>query len=103
MSNSTAYNEYFQWKKYFDVKGVTEANFARTMCQLCQALNDGERVEKHYEDMDKWWRSQASCKSKGDYPWSKPEAWSAYSSLKNTVWQGAEILVNSLRDSKVIV
>ena len=56
MTNTTAYNEYFQWKKYFDVKIVAEENFAKAMCQLCQALNDPERPEKHYEDMNSWWR-----------------------------------------------
>ena len=103
ISNSTAYNEYFQWKKYFDVKGVEDENFAKAMCQLCKALNDKSRPEKHYENIEKWWRNEAKCKSKGDYPWSKPEVLDAFSSIKNTVWKGAEILVDSLRESKVIV
>ena len=85
------------------MKGGEDEKFAVTMCQLFQALNDIYRSEKHYENIEKWWRNEAACKSKGDYPWSKPEVWDGFAEIKNTVWKGAEILVDSLRESKVIL
>lgn len=65
--NATAYAEYFEWKRFFVVK----TDFAIPMCNLCKALNDPDSPPKIYDNIFKWWRSDAHCLKKGRFPWSK--------------------------------
>jgi len=65
--NTTAYAEYFEWKKYFSLK----FDFTSPFCKLCQALNNPNEPSKHYADIDKWWRSDAHCQSHGSFFWSR--------------------------------
>jgi len=46
--NDTAYAEYFEWKKYFQVSTFSQ----RVFCQLCQALNDETLPSKTYTGLN---------------------------------------------------
>ena len=64
--NTTAYAEYFEWKKYFAV-----TSFTPVFCQLCKALNDETMPTKTYTDLEKWWFKDSHCVPKGHFPWSR--------------------------------
>ena len=57
--------------------------------------------------MDEWWRGEAECKSKGEYPWSPKDTPFSFSALLNdareSISGGAEEMLEKLRKSKVIV
>ena len=108
LSNTTAYEEYFEWKKYFKVYGTLDFYMGRAMCQLCEVLNDESQSQKTkvYSDINHWWRDEAKCKIKGSFPWSKPEPpslLSGLSSLSDFVVKQTADIIESLRDSKVVV
>jgi hypothetical protein len=54
--NETAFAEYFEWKRYFQVN-----YFSRVFCNLCQALNDQSMPKKVYTNIDQWWVQEANC------------------------------------------
>ena len=63
--NETAYAEYFEWKRYFTVS----TNFADVFCELCQSLHK-DTTTKVYQNLTKWWQTDAKCQNKGSFPWS---------------------------------
>ena len=73
-SNTSAYKEYFEWKKYFEVFETFHRNLSlyqdRAMCQLCEALNEETQVTKIHGDINHWWRKEGDCKIQGTFPWS---------------------------------
>jgi len=69
VKNHTAYEDYFQWKKYFKVH-ATKSDQNRAMCQLCEALNEDISQTKMYPRMEKWWKKGSKCKKQGSFPWS---------------------------------
>lgn len=52
--NDTLYNEYFQWK------GTGEFINTYFFCRLCALLHD-DFPNKHYRDVNEWWRGQGTC------------------------------------------
>lgn len=98
-ANHTAYTEYFEWKKHFDLLNKPSLYSSRAMCQLCEHLHSSDREEKQYSDMTSWWRTKASCKPKGSFPWSRPEEKVKWSSF---LVQNTKNLIKSLRHSNVI-
>ena len=82
-SNTSAYKEYFEWKKYFEVFELQKLRNTfetfhrnlslyqdRAMCQLCEALNEETQVTKIHGDINHWWRKEGDCKIQGTFPWS---------------------------------
>lgn len=102
-STPSAYSEYFDWKKYFKVYSTTDEFLNRAMCQLCGKLNNPGEPVKSYNDINQWWRSEAHCKTKGSYPWSKPEVPNPLSGFSSWLTKGASSILETLRESKVIV
>ena len=65
--NTTAYVEYLEWKSHFHmVKDNSQA-----FCDLCEALNRKGEPINSYEDISKWWRTDARCIQRGRYFWSR--------------------------------
>ena len=99
LKNGTAYQEYFTWKTYFKVYRIS-----RAMCHLCEKLNSEMPQPKIYENINDWWRTKATCKTKGSFSWSKPD--NMFSGVKNlfsgVVKQTAD-MIETLRDARVIV
>ncbi len=62
-SNSTLYNEYFQWRvEYSKPIGGIPSGF----CKLCAKLN--QPIEKKtYEDVESWWNGTKICKHPNDF------------------------------------
>lgn len=54
-NNDTLYNEYFAWK------GKFEFHHRPGFCELCEKLNDMELSRKNYDDIYKWYISDAKC------------------------------------------
>ena len=102
--NFEEYSSYFLWKTKFRVKSN---NHNVALCKLCEALNDPHTPEKVYSDMEEWWRGEAKCKSKGEYPWSPKDISFSFSALlkdaRDSISGGAEQMFEKLRKSKVIV
>ena len=69
--NFEEYSKYFLWKTKFRVK-INNHNLA--ICKLCEALNDPQKPVKVYSNMEEWWREEAKCKSKGQFPWSRKDS-----------------------------
>jgi alpha-1,3-fucosyltransferase len=66
-SNTTAFAEYFEWKRYFNVTD----NYKKTIfCDVCKALHENSE-HKIYDNLGQWWQKDAHCKTKGNFPWSK--------------------------------
>lgn len=61
-----SYLQYFQWKK----KYVVETHNARTICKLCEMLNDPDNPPKVYENIRHWWfsKEKSGCKSGNELP-----------------------------------
>lgn len=61
-----SYLQYFQWKK----KYIVETSNAKTVCKLCEMLNDPNSPEKVYEDIRHWWfnKENSGCKTGNDLP-----------------------------------
>ena len=107
VKNQTAYHEYFSWKSYFKVYKTQEEYLSRAMCQLCEKLNsEDDKIpnQKIYENINDWWRTKATCRTKGSFSWSKPD--DMFSGVKNlfsgVVKQTAD-MIETLRDARVIV
>ncbi|XP_076347597.1 alpha-(1,3)-fucosyltransferase C-like [Tachypleus tridentatus] len=60
--NTTEYNSYFRWKQMHAMGGY------HWVCELCRKLHDSTEGPSTYQEIDKWWKTQASCKS-----WSKAQ------------------------------
>ena len=126
VNNNTAYEEYFTWKQFFKVYPTEEQYLSRAMCQLCETLNNENEIypqeihqegqilktdkiqnnTKIYNDMSDWWRQKATCKSKGSFYWSKPDKPSLFSglnSITNYVVKQTADMIETFRDSHVIV
>jgi len=104
ISNQTAYNEYFEWVRYFKVYTNEPKNFARAMCQLCEKLNDPEILPHVYDNMQDWWINEGKCKT--DFPWVKPVYqydWTSISSWKNFILDSNKKFIDELRGTKVII
>ncbi len=56
--NDTLYNEYFWWKEHYYINQV----HVRSMCGLCSKLHDPSSPVSIYQNITKWWHSDASCK-----------------------------------------
>ncbi|XP_032223447.1 alpha-(1,3)-fucosyltransferase C-like [Nematostella vectensis] len=54
--NDTAYNEYFQWKKYYHA----EENVLTFPCHLCTALNI-DLKPRVYDNIDTYWGKSENC------------------------------------------
>ncbi|KAK8738856.1 hypothetical protein OTU49_003707 [Cherax quadricarinatus] len=63
-ANDTAYNQYFEWKQYYQV--VTRwASRMRTWCRLCEKLHT-QPTSKIYPDMHDWFYTKGQCKVPSD-------------------------------------
>ena len=110
ISNQTAYNEYLWWKPYYTVFKDTPENFARAMCQMCEALNDPNPKETPsiYENIQDWWIGQGNCQE--TLPWSKPvykydwfvlDDWKDF--VHDSTGKGLHYFFDTLRKANVIV
>jgi alpha-1,3-fucosyltransferase len=63
--NTTAYAEYYEWKKYFKVNW-----WSKIFCHLCKSLNDPTMPPKTYPNITEWWVKDSHCTSEGSFPWS---------------------------------
>ncbi|XP_047740625.1 glycoprotein 3-alpha-L-fucosyltransferase A isoform X2 [Hyalella azteca] len=50
-SNTTAYNEYFRWKQFYEVNSFLAAG---SLCKLCEILVRGIEPEREYTSMEAW-------------------------------------------------
>ena len=108
ISNQTAYNEYFWWKPYYTVYKDEPKNFARAMCQMCEALNDPIKKTSVYENISDWWINQGECQEK--FPWTQPVYkynWFVLDDFKDFVHDSTHLVFKNffgtLRDANVIV
>ncbi|XP_063887950.1 alpha-(1,3)-fucosyltransferase C-like [Scylla paramamosain] len=58
-SNDTAYNEYFRWKKHYQVVDGWKSG-ARSFCDLCKKLHK-DQTPKVYSNMRDWFVEQGGC------------------------------------------
>lgn len=58
--NDTLYNQYFEWRRNYEVSEGTRYN---RWCRLCEKLNDPLEKPKTYGDLEKWWITDSHCKS----------------------------------------
>jgi hypothetical protein len=56
--NTTAYDEYFQWKNEYELVIPDENDY---LCDLCKKLNDPYEPDKIYGSMKKWLYDDAKC------------------------------------------
>lgn len=60
--NDTLYNEYFSWKKNYDVHDAQGG-----ICRLCAHLHAREKYDdsafKVYRNMTEWWETRAECQT----------------------------------------
>ena len=54
-SNQTAYEQYFEWRKYYIPKPH------RSWCKLCEMLNNSSLPRQSYRDVYKWWKKGGTC------------------------------------------
>ena len=108
ISNQTAYNEYFWWQPYYTVYKDEPKNFARAMCQMCEALNDPIKKTSVYENISDWWINQGECQEK--FPWTQPVYkynWFVLDDFKDFVHDSTHLVFKNffgtLRDANVIV
>ncbi len=93
LSNVTAYSEYFEWVPYFNVYGTEDANYAHTMCQLCEALNNQSSTSSHsYENIHDWWRIQGKCQTR--FPWGVNSIVQHFESWKDVLWESASSVLS---------
>ena len=75
MANETAYLSYFWWKDYYEVtsdkNGSNPPLVEASYCRLCELLNDPDRPQKVWDNLNKWWSTRGHCRKKGSYQWSK--------------------------------
>jgi alpha-1,3-fucosyltransferase len=83
--NATAYAEYFEWKNYFEVVQETSSAF----CKLCESLHNKNVGPKSYDDIFKWWRTDAHCVKKGRFPWSKTSLESSIDFFKHKIFSAS--------------
>ena len=57
--NPTEYLSYFWWKDFYRVNWKDKT--VKSMCKLCQMLNDDDLESKVYEDMSDWWKKGGKC------------------------------------------
>ena len=106
VKNQTAYHEYFSWKSYFKVYKTHEEYLSRAMCQLCEKLNSEKipQPKNFYENINDWWRTKATCRTKGSFTWSKPDNMlSGVKKLFSGVVKQTADMIETLRDARVIV
>ncbi|XP_018017388.1 glycoprotein 3-alpha-L-fucosyltransferase A [Hyalella azteca] len=51
-SNATAYNEYFRWKQFYEVKKILGES--RVCCKLCEILVRGIEPQRQYTNVQAW-------------------------------------------------
>lgn len=57
------YNEYFRWK------GTGEFIDTKFFCRLCTMLHDDGAPNKHYRNINDWWRGPGVCNNA--MPWRR--------------------------------
>ena len=58
VKNATAYDQYFQWKKEYELIVPDEHDY---LCELCRKLNNPQEPAKVYDSMKKWLYEDAKC------------------------------------------
>ncbi len=104
-TNVTAYSEYFEWVPHFNVFKNEPANFARAMCQLCEAMHSPDLDQPMvYKDTQDWWVAQGQCSQ--DFPWIEKTykyQWTKLTDWSKFLQDSASKALDSLRSSQVII
>lgn len=66
VKNTDAYLKYFEWKKSYYIQTSVD----RTLCQMCEMLNDSQQAVKSYDNIYEWWfgKNYSHCKTGDKLP-----------------------------------